>query len=125
MARPYKAEERKKIKEEFLKAYEDSMGLQYASCRRAGVTVDTINAWRKKDPEFDAAISEIDHHRDELVVGELMNAIQNHNLSAIIFYCKTRLGFSEKSQLELSSKGDIDVEAAIKEMKKDLENNGQ
>lgn len=125
MARPYKAEERKQIKEEFLKAYEESLGLQYGSARRANVTVDTINAWRKKDPEFDAAIKEIDSRRDELVVGELMNAIQNHNLSAIIFYCKTRLGFSEKKEVELSSKADIDVEAAIKEMKKDLESNGQ
>lgn len=120
MARPYTAEERKHIKEEYLKAYDESMGLQYASCRRVGVTVDTINAWKKKDKKFAEAIAEIDNHRDELVVGELMHAIQNHNLSAIIFYCKTRLGFVPSQKVEVETKGDIDVTEAIKELRKEM-----
>lgn len=120
MARPYKAEERKQIKEEFLKAYEESMGLQYSSARRAGVTVDTINAWRKKDKKFDEAIKEIDEHTADMVVGELMKKIMDGDRASIYFWLKCRRNWHETQRLEVEQKGDIDITAVIKDLKETL-----
>lgn len=120
MARPYKAEERKQIKEEFLRAYEESMGLQYSAARRAGVTVDTINAWRKKDKKFDAAIKEIDEHTADMVVGKLMQNIMDGDRASLFFWLKCRRHWSETHKVEVEQKGDIDINAVINDLKETL-----
>ena len=122
MARPYTKEERNQIKEEYLQAYEESMGLQYSSARRAGVTVDTINAWRKKDKKFDAAIKEIDEHTGDVVVGKLMEKIMEGDRASIYFWLKCRKNWHETSRLEIENKNDVDVREMLKELKKDLTN---
>lgn len=117
MARPYTAEERKQIKEEFLRAYEESMGLQYASARRAGVTVDTVNAWRKKDKKFDAAIKEIDENTADMVVGKLMENIMNGDRASLFFWLKCRRHWSETHKVEVEQKSEVDINAVIEDLK--------
>lgn len=117
MARPYTAEERKQIKEEFLRAYEESMGLQYVSARRAGVTVDTVNAWRKKDKKFDAAIKEIDENTADMVVGKLMENIMNGDRASLFFWLKCRRHWSETHKVEVEQKSEVDINAVIEDLK--------
>ncbi len=117
MARPYTAEERKQIKEDFLRAYEESMGLQYASARRAGVTVDTVNAWRKKDKKFDAAIKEIDENTADMVVGKLMENIMNGDRASLFFWLKCRRHWSETHKVEVEQKSEVDINAVIEDLK--------
>jgi len=120
MGTHYTKKRRQELKEQFLQYYDESKAMQATSAERIGVTGRTIENWRKSDEEFNEKMSEIEKKWGEWVKGKLMTLIENNNVSAIIFYCKTRLGFSEKKEVEVSTKKSIDVEKALEDIKKTL-----
>lgn len=117
MARPYTAKERKALKAEFLEAMEESMGMLTTSARRVGISKETVSNWREADPDFDTAIKEIYDRNKEYVEGQLMTAIKNGNVASMMFYLKCKGGYQEKQHLEIEQKGDIDIKAAVQEIK--------
>lgn len=123
MARPYTAEERKMKKQEYLEAYEQSQGLQYLSAHKIGVTVDTINAWRKKDKKFDKEINDIDERVGDMVVGKLMEKILQGDRASIYFWLKCRKHWHETQKIEVEQTGNIDIQAELKKMKETLLDN--
>lgn len=122
MARPYNEDERKKLKKTFLKHYEESLGLQYLSAKKAKVSVQTINTWRKNDPEFDEAIKDIDERVAENVVGILMQNVMAGDRASIFFWLKCKRHWSETHKVEVENKNAIDINAVINEMKDELIN---
>lgn len=122
MARPYTAEERKALKMDFLEKYEESNGLTYATCQKVGISAETLSNWRQKDKKFDKAIKEIDERVGDMVVGKLMESILRGDKSSIYFWLKCRRNWHETQKLEVEQVGDIDVAAAIKEIRKELIN---
>lgn len=120
MARPYTAEERKALKQDFLEKYEESNGLTYATCQRVGISSETLSNWRQKDKKFDAAIKEIDERVGDMVIGKLMESIMRGEKSSIYFWLKTQRGWHETQKLEVEQTGDIDIATAIKEIRKEL-----
>lgn len=52
-------------------------------------------------------------HSNMAVVGALYNAAMSGNVTAMIFWCKTRLGWRETTNLEHS--GSLDMVAVIKD----------
>lgn len=117
MARPYTKKEREQLKKEFLECMEESMGALATSCRRVGISKESVSNWRHADSDFDEAVKDIYDRSKEFVEGQLMTAIRNGNVASIMFYLKCRAGYSEKKQLEIEQKGDIDIKAAIEEIK--------
>ena len=120
MARYYKKEEREEKKKLFLEAYEESKGMTTTSCMRAGITRDTLLAWRQKDKDFDSKVIEIKDKWKEWVEGRLMTLIENGNTAAVMFFLKCKGGYQEKQKVEIEQTGEIDIKAAIENIKKTL-----
>lgn len=110
-------DEKKKL---FIEALEESRGMVTTSCQRAGITKKTLCEWREKDKAFDEEINRIKEEQKEWVQGRLMTLIENGNTSATIFFLKTQCGWRETQKVEVEQIGDIDVQAAIKEIRKEL-----
>lgn len=120
MGRPYTSEERKALKKDFLQKYEQSNGLTYATCHRCGISPETLSNWRQKDKQFDADIKEIDERVGDMVIGKLMESILRGDKSSIYFWLKTQRGWRETQHFEVEQTGDIDVKAAIAEIRKQM-----
>lgn len=74
----------------FLKALEDVGGNIKAACMKSGIkSRNTVYDWMKK-PDFKAAVDAINEASIDYVESKLMTAIQNDNITAIIFYLKTK-----------------------------------
>lgn len=125
MARPLTKKEREEKKKLFLEALEESNGMMTTSAERAGTTRMSIDNWRKEDPEFDTAIKTIKEKQKEWVEGQLMTAIRNGNVASIMFFLKTQCGWRETQHIEVEQTGDIDVAAAINEIREQLGNGNQ
>lgn len=124
MGKHYKKADREQMKKQFLVYFEESRGMIETSAERIGVSQQTIHNWMNSDPDFKSKVNAIQEKQHEFVVGKLMNLIENNNTSAIIFYCKTRLGWSETTKVALEQTGTIDVEATLRQMKEELTSNG-
>ena len=125
MARPFNKKQRDELKKLFLEALEESRGMITTSAAAIGVTRETIDNWRKADPEFDKAINEIKEHQKEWVQGKLMTLIENGNTSATIFFLKTQCGWKESQKLEVEQVNDIDINAAIREIREQLKDDNE
>lgn len=121
MGKPYTVKEKKAIKEEYLDVLEKNHGMVSITAKRVGITRDTILAWRKQDKRFNEACEEIQNRNKEMVESVLMKKIlDEENLGAVCFYLKTKGGWSSRMQLEVDAKANIDVAAALAEIKNDL-----
>ncbi len=80
--------ERKKSK--VLKALVESKGIVAYACEAAGITRKTFYEWKKDDPEFAEKVDDITEATLDRVEGKLLEAINDDNITAIIFYLKTK-----------------------------------
>ncbi len=79
-----------KRQQKFLKALADVGGNITAACMKSGVkSRNTVYDWMKK-PDFKAEVEAINEASLDYVESKLMTAIQNDNITAIIFYLKTK-----------------------------------
>lgn len=120
MAKPLKKKEREDAKVKFLQAYARNYGLLGEAAAAAGVSRQTINNWQNDDPQFAQDIKDIDKGVGEFVVGKLMDLIMKGNVAATLFWIKCRLGWHEKQELEVTTGGGIDVEAAIRALRDEM-----
>lgn len=65
-----------------------------------GVSYSTLNRRAKESEEIEAAMKRGRALANIKVAGELMKAIEKGNVTAIIFYLKTRAGWTEKQKIE-------------------------
>lgn len=122
MARPFTAKERKALKKDFVEKFKDNNGLVNMTCERVGISKQTYENWRKDDETFAAQCDAIQMEIDDMVVNQLYNAINNGSVSALIFYCKAKLGWRENSKIEVETKESIDISKALEQIKKELKN---
>lgn len=120
MGKHYTKKDREKLKKQFLENMEESKGMVTTSAERIGVSRETISNWRESDPEFNEAVQAIQDKIKEYVEGRLMTLIENGNTAATMFFLKCRAGYRETNKLEIENKNDIDVNAAIAEIKEQL-----
>lgn len=78
------------------------------ACMHAKAPISTAYAWRKDDPDFDTAVIEARKLSDEMggdmAESKLMKAINSDELTAIIFYLKTKhkaRGYIERTEQNL------------------------
>lgn len=76
--------------ETVVKAYEKSAGNLSLCAKAIGIDRRTLDRWRKKYPELDAMMRDVEESLLDLCESRLMQNINDGNLTAIIFYLKTK-----------------------------------
>lgn len=64
-----------------------------------GVSTRTIIRWKKKQPEFAAAIREGSTHANAKVTGRLYDRCMDGEVTAIIWWQKNRMGWRDRSDV--------------------------
>ena len=90
---------------------------------KKGIARKTFYRWKEKDPKFAEKASEIQEAEkekmDDYAEGKLFQAIKEGNMTAIIFYLKTRnIKYRLKHLLELEGK--LQVEGKLNKEEKEL-----
>lgn len=114
-------------KEQALKALEDKHGIVTDACNSIGLARSTFYKWRDTDPEFKAAVDEIQEVAIDYVESKLFEKIEGVTIgsydsdgslkiynqppsdTAIIFYLKTKgkkRGYVEKSEVDHTTQGE-------------------
>jgi hypothetical protein len=99
----------KEIKDKFLEVLRKTPILQLA-CERSGVSRASLYRWKKKSQAFakevDAAIAEGIGFITDIAEGQLIQAIKEKNITALIFWLKNH---HEKYGNKLEIKGNLNV----------------
>lgn len=94
---------RTKKKKLFLQGLKDNLGIIESALRAAGVSRGTYDKWRRDDEEFNRSCDEVMEAQCDFVEGKLLQKINDGDISAIIFYLKTKgkkRGWTEKAMKE-------------------------
>lgn len=100
------AADRKAAMEDFLIAYEKSLGVLKPACEMTGMCRKTIWEWRKKYPEFDAACHECEEIAVDFVESKLYKLINDGAEASTIFYLKTKgrkRGYAERQEIDMNA----------------------
>jgi len=85
--------------EAFLKALEASAGNITEACRKVKIARQTFYNWRENNKDFNQAVEDVQESLLDFAESKLMELISAGNVTAIIFFLKTRgrsRGYSEK-----------------------------
>ena len=102
-----------KKKEAMIEALRRSGGNVSVSCKSVGINRKTHYDWIEHDQKYADAVEMVAEETGDYVEGELMKHIRAGNLTAIIFYCKTKLksrGYVEKNEIEQNGNMTIEVD---------------
>lgn len=77
-------------KSRFLKAFKESLGVISYACDKANVSRQTYYDWIKKDEEFARNAENVEEESVDLAESKLKIAINEGNITAILFYLKTK-----------------------------------
>lgn len=95
------------------KAYKANAGNLSLTAEALGINRSTLWEWRKEFPELESLLNDYDESLGDLAESKLMMAINEGNLTAIIFYLKTKhkgRGYIEGQEIKAT------VSTAIKGM---------
>lgn len=116
-----KEQERTRInKARMLEALERNRALVNVSCREVGIAPSTHRKWMQEDPEYRESFGYILGLKGDSVENKLDEKIEEGDLTAIIFYCKTKLknrGFNERTEIT-GANGEPLIPRSIEEAKK-------
>ena len=105
-----------------LKVYEKKAANVSATCIAANIGRRTFYYWRESDPDFDAACKDIEEALVDFAESMLVAKIQDKDLTAIIFYLKTKgkdRGYVERTENNVSMGPFIDAMKDIPDPPKD------
>ena len=74
----------------FLKHFKEGSGIISYACESAGIARRTYYNWIEKDEKFKAAVEELSEEVIDKVESKLLRKINDEDLTAIIFYLKTK-----------------------------------
>lgn len=103
------SKDRKAAMDDFLIAYENSLGVLKTACEISGMCRKTIWEWRKRYPEFDAACHECEETAIDFVESKMFKKIDRGDKgseSLMIFYLKTKgkhRGYVEKQEIDMNA----------------------
>ena len=81
---------KKERQELFLKHFRESHGIVSYACQKVGITRACYYKWRDSDLKFKERAEEVEEETIDVVESKLLSAINNDDLTAIIFYLKTK-----------------------------------
>lgn len=100
-----KARTTERMKEDYLKAAELTMGCVREACRKAHISHATYYNYIKNDPEFAAKVEEIREAQKDFVEDALIKKIAQGDTKAILWASKCLLkdrGYNEKTQIDVN-----------------------
>lgn len=103
------------IKASFPELLQNSLGIVGTACQKAGISRQTYYRWREVDPKFAKKCDKVELVTGSMVKDQLLKKILENDITAIIFYCKTKLkheGFVER--IETTGKDGGAIEFARK-----------
>lgn len=77
-------------RENFLKHLSDGLGVVTYACDKTGISRKTFYRWLDKHESFKSEVKEIQDEQVMLVEDKLLQAIENDNLNAIMFYLRNK-----------------------------------
>ena len=98
------ARETQEKKLQVLKIFEKKGANVSVTCEAANIGRRTFYYWRENDKDFDAACKEIEDALVDFAESMLMEKINDKDLTAIIFYLKTKgkdRGYVERSEQDI------------------------
>ena len=75
----------------FIENLRKSMGMLTYAIQLTEITRDVFEFWMNTDELFSKTVMEIDEYCGDFVESALFKKIKEGDISAIMFYCKTRL----------------------------------
>lgn len=99
-----------KTKKKLLKYLNEGRGIVSYACSKAGVSRQTFYNYKKEDDAFSSAVDEISEEIIDVVESKLLNQINENNLTAIIFFLKTKgrsRGYVEMTDSNVNLNGGI------------------
>jgi hypothetical protein len=104
------AQKRTKVQQErVLKALESSLGVRQhvtTALRNSDVTRTTYYRWLREDEEFAKKVDEIENMQLDFIKSKYYECIKDKVPSVVIHAAKTRLGWNETNNVDITTKGD-------------------
>ncbi len=89
-------------KKRLIHALLESKGIASSACEAAQIPRSTYYHWLKEDPDFKAAVDDVQEFAIDFVEGKLYDKISTGDTIATIFYLKTRAkkrGYVERTEI--------------------------
>lgn len=114
------------VMEKMLEALEIEHGIVAWALKRVGITYKTHWRLKQEYPDYKDECDAIEEATKCWIAGKLAELIDEKCPQAVIFACKTRLGYSEKTEttVNLNTRDLVDVTAALDEMREAIEKDG-
>lgn len=112
---------KKERQELFLKHFRESHGIVSYACQKVAITRACYYKWRDSDLKFKERAEEVEEETIDVVESKLLSAINNDDLTAIIFYLKTKgkkRGYVERVEQDVNVNP---FESLIKELPDKIE----
>jgi len=91
-------------------ALKETKGLLTLAARKAGVSYSTVNRYANDFPSVRQAVEEAKESMTDFAEGKLFQAINEGNMTAVIFYLKTKgkaRGYVERQEIGGEGGGEI------------------
>jgi hypothetical protein len=101
-----KKERTERKKKKFIEALREGRGIITYACQKIGISRKTYYDWYQNDSEFKMLADEVNDTTIDVVESKLLSAINEGNLTAIIFYLKTKgkkRGYVERTEHEVNT----------------------
>jgi hypothetical protein len=95
-----------------IEALSRSLGIVTNACKAINISRQTHYDWMKDDPEYAAAVQEIDNLALDFAESRLYKLIQKGDTSATIFYLKTKgkkRGYQEGPIVDVKTNGNTQI----------------
>lgn len=95
-------------KKALIDALEKSLGVVTSACKAVGVGRTTFYSYYNEDPEFKAAVDDIQDIAVDFAESQLHQQIKGGNVTATIFFLKTkgkRRGYVEQQEVNIVEAG--------------------
>lgn len=92
------------LKNNLLEALEQSLGVVTTACKLVGCQRSTYYKYYNADPEFKAAVDELQNMTLDFAESQLHKQIKDGNTTATIFYLKTKgkkRGYVERQEIQM------------------------
>tara|TARA_R110002049_G_scaffold309180_1_gene518143 strand:- start:29895 stop:30221 length:327 start_codon:yes stop_codon:yes gene_type:complete len=100
-------------KRALVEALEKSLGVVTVACKNVGISRETYYKYLREDDEFRAKVEDVENIALDFVESKLHTQISGDNITAIIFYLKTKgkkRGYIERTEHSFNKDVNISFE---------------
>tara|TARA_R110000744_G_scaffold134922_1_gene244220 strand:+ start:14641 stop:14988 length:348 start_codon:yes stop_codon:yes gene_type:complete len=97
-------------REAIIQALEKSLGVVTPACKKVGISRQTFYNWYETDKEFKDKVDDLKNYAHDFVKSKVYECISDKVPSIIMHYTKTQMGWTERSDINVSSDDRIKIE---------------